>query len=136
MTLSHRITTAIAVLFVAGGSLAAQSAAQTTTAADQQQPPAAAAATQAADPAPAAAPASVQPVSLAPFADGASVGAKQLSPSTPAPKTPLPDSVIQRPKTGFDVPVRDWLMKGTKTASSSGARGLRQWSRIVYDGFR
>lgn len=45
----------------------------------------------------------------------------------------LPDAVLRRPKTGFTVPVRDWL------AADGGAgrpeRGLRGWAREVYAAF-
>ena len=44
------------------------------------------------------------------------------------PSKPLPDSVVRRPKTGFSVPVREWLMG----AESTGERGLRGWARHVY----
>ena len=45
-----------------------------------------------------------------------------------APKKPLPDEVLNRPKTGFLIPVRDWL------AADAGVpeRGLRGWARMVY----
>ena len=45
-----------------------------------------------------------------------------------APTKPLPNAVLDRPKTGFLVPVRDWL------AADAGVpeRGLRGWARMVY----
>jgi asparagine synthase (glutamine-hydrolysing) len=44
------------------------------------------------------------------------------------PATALPKSVLNRPKTGFFVPVSDWLQ-----GDRSGAeRGLRGWARRVY----
>lgn len=39
----------------------------------------------------------------------------------------LPGELLQRPKTGFTVPVRDWL--GANTAH---ARGLRGWARMIH----
>lgn len=46
------------------------------------------------------------------------------------PKTPLPEAVLTRPKTGFFIPVREWL------AGDDGAgSGLRGWARRVYAGF-
>jgi len=38
---------------------------------------------------------------------------------------PLPASILHRPKTGFHVPVREWMQQETE-------RGLRPWSRFVY----
>ena len=39
----------------------------------------------------------------------------------------LPEAVLNRPKTGFTVPVREWLHGG-----AGGERGLRGWAREVY----
>jgi asparagine synthase (glutamine-hydrolysing) len=45
----------------------------------------------------------------------------------------LPASVTQRPKTGFSIPVRDWLP--TKAGDQSLTRGLRGWSLLVAEHF-
>jgi asparagine synthase (glutamine-hydrolysing) len=45
------------------------------------------------------------------------------------PKKPLPDEVLNRAKTGFFVPVRDWLQGD---AEQGEERGLRGWARKVY----
>lgn len=45
-----------------------------------------------------------------------------------APRHPLPKSVLNRPKSGFSVPTREWLLP---PGSSRGA-GSRQWAREVY----
>jgi asparagine synthase (glutamine-hydrolysing) len=47
-------------------------------------------------------------------------------------KPALPAAVLDRPKTGFVVPVRDWLMAGGQAGS---ARGLRGWARLVHSRF-
>ena len=83
MKLSHRITTAVAMLFAAAGSLAAQGATQNGAAADPQQRPVAA--TPAVEQAPVSAPATQEAVSLAPFAANNTVGIHQLTPSAPVP---------------------------------------------------
>ena len=44
-----------------------------------------------------------------------------------APATPLPDAIMARPKTGFTVPVGDWV--------GGSERGLRGWARRVYGEF-
>ncbi|MGF1626983.1 MAG: asparagine synthase (glutamine-hydrolyzing) [Alphaproteobacteria bacterium] len=53
-----------------------------------------------------------------------------------APRRALPDAVLQRPKTGFSVPVRDWLLRGVGDRLGlevdAGARGLRGWAGLVY----
>jgi len=70
---------------------------------------------------------------------------------------PLPRSVLSRPKTGFTVPVREWLLARTGTATvgpahewsecdpdrakpvrnggPSNERGLRAWAKVVYGYF-
>jgi len=44
-------------------------------------------------------------------------------------RKPLPVEVLNRGKTGFTIPVRDWLLKDNKIA---GMRGLRGWAKYVY----
>lgn len=44
------------------------------------------------------------------------------------PARPLPDSVLRRRKTGFSIPVREWLIKG---GAAGRERGLRGWARRV-----
>ena len=41
---------------------------------------------------------------------------------------PLPDEVLNRPKTGFAVPMRNWLLKDDPTATD---RGFRGWARRI-----
>ena len=45
----------------------------------------------------------------------------------------LPKAVLQRKKTGFTVPVRQWLLKNRKGADVG--RGLRGWAKHVYDAY-
>ncbi len=45
-----------------------------------------------------------------------------------SPAKPLPDEVLNRPKTGFAVPMRAWLMKDDPTADE---RGFRGWARKI-----
>lgn len=48
-----------------------------------------------------------------------------------APRRKLPDAVLNRPKTGFVVPVREWLAGDAPPAE----RGLRGWARHVHGAF-
>lgn len=43
---------------------------------------------------------------------------------------PLPAEILTRPKSGFVVPVRDWL---SREPGGTGERGLRNWARQVYE---
>lgn len=61
-------------------------------------------------------------------AGGQFVGKADLA-RTPA--MPLPNAILDRPKTGFSVPVRDWL--GQNDEKPGAVRGLRGWARHVYD---
>ena len=43
---------------------------------------------------------------------------------------PLPQALLQRKKTGFSIPVREWLLDREKAARPE--RGLRGWARQIY----
>ena len=43
----------------------------------------------------------------------------------------LPETTLKRPKTGFSVPVRDWLV--TDRTRQHDDRGLRGWARHIHD---
>lgn len=47
----------------------------------------------------------------------------------------LPKAIVDRPKSGFTVPVRDWLLEGTDLPSA-GQRGLRGWADLVLQKYR
>jgi len=51
----------------------------------------------------------------------------------------LPAAILRRPKTGFQVPVRQWLMHEVAQVAlpdlKSGDRGLRGWAKHVYSQF-
>ena len=51
-----------------------------------------------------------------------------------APQQRLPAAILERPKTGFGVPVREWLLNGGQPRES-GERGLRGWARHVLQAF-
>jgi asparagine synthase (glutamine-hydrolysing) len=49
--------------------------------------------------------------------------------------TRLPDEILNRRKTGFNIPVHEWLMKNTDTPAGKagpGAGKLREWAQVVY----
>ena len=48
-----------------------------------------------------------------------------------APVKKLPPEILNRPKTGFQIPVRDWLL----TEKSQAERGLRGWAKHVFSRF-
>jgi asparagine synthase (glutamine-hydrolysing) len=48
------------------------------------------------------------------------------------PANPLPAAVLDREKTGFVVPVRQWLLEDEV---AGGLRGLRGWAKKVYGVF-
>jgi asparagine synthase (glutamine-hydrolysing) len=47
-------------------------------------------------------------------------------------RTALPDQVRHRAKTGFVVPVREWVQGETAGDPAAAARGFRGWARLVY----
>ncbi len=49
-----------------------------------------------------------------------------------APEKPLPDAVINRPKTGFSIPVQTWI---EDAGATDRERGLRGWAMRVYNNF-
>ncbi len=49
------------------------------------------------------------------------------------PRVPLPLEILNRRKTGFAVPVREWIMQ--EGGRQRGERGLRGWAREVYASF-
>jgi asparagine synthase (glutamine-hydrolysing) len=53
-----------------------------------------------------------------------------------SPKRPLPGAVLNRRKTGFCIPVRDWLMAAAPDSPESGMRGLRGWSQVLARQFK
>lgn len=64
---------------------------------------------------------------VAPMLAGDRPASKLDMASTPA--LPLPAEVLNRPKTGFSVPVREWLSGGKLPADN---QSYRDWARYVY----
>ena len=51
------------------------------------------------------------------------------------PQLSLPSAVLSRAKTGFGIPVREWLLKRithSVTSQRNGERGLRNWAKVVH----
>ncbi|MGA7576869.1 MAG: asparagine synthase (glutamine-hydrolyzing) [Desulfobaccales bacterium] len=48
------------------------------------------------------------------------------------PTRPLPEEVLNRGKTGFSIPVQQWLAEAEGHEELSRQRGLRGWARFVY----
>jgi len=68
---------------------------------------------------------------LAPYIVGAATPLSKRD-MAQAPSRPLPDYVVNRAKTGFSIPVQEWI---EQAGSSKRARGLRGWALRVYAGF-
>jgi asparagine synthase (glutamine-hydrolysing) len=51
-----------------------------------------------------------------------------------SPRKPLPEALLSRPKTGFTLPVRDWLLQSFDPLAGR-ERGLRGWARYVHEAF-
>ncbi len=66
---------------------------------------------------------------IAPMLAGRSPPGKRDLARTPA--TPLPAEVLDRPKTGFLVPVRKWS-GASEPAPGAGERGFRGWAKRIY----
>ena len=49
------------------------------------------------------------------------------------PERKLPAEILGRPKSGFTVPVRSWLMHDLSLGALRGDRGLRGWARYLLD---
>jgi asparagine synthase (glutamine-hydrolysing) len=48
------------------------------------------------------------------------------------PEQPLPEEVLNRGRTGFSIPVPQWLAEAEDHSGLSRQRGLRGWARLVY----
>jgi len=71
---------------------------------------------------------------IAPLLAGPNPPGKQQMAACPA--HALPRNVLARPKTGFAVPVREWLISGADTKTTrTMERGLRGWSRLILNHF-
>lgn len=48
-------------------------------------------------------------------------------------RPPLPAPLVARPKSGFSIPTREWLLEGE--GARYAGRGLRGWARYIYEHF-
>ena len=64
---------------------------------------------------------------LAPYLVNADLPSKRNMALTPI--NPLPDEVVNRAKTGFSIPVQEWI---ESSGQSKRTRGLRGWAALVY----
>lgn len=69
---------------------------------------------------------------IAPLLGGPNPPSKREMAATPS--RTLPKEILQRPKTGFSVPVREWLMHGN-LSDKVAERGLRGWSKLILNHF-
>lgn len=52
------------------------------------------------------------------------------------PIKPLPGEILHRSKSGFSIPVHDWLTEKSAAHKGVSGRGLRRWALEVYDAHR
>jgi asparagine synthase (glutamine-hydrolysing) len=64
---------------------------------------------------------------VVPMLGGAGTSGKREMALTP--RQPLPREVMDRSKTGFSIPVREWI---AEDGASAGERGMRGWAKRVY----
>lgn len=50
-------------------------------------------------------------------------------------KKQLPESVLNKPKTGFSVPVQEWLMGQSQASKHNRHQDLKKWSDMIYRSF-
>ena len=52
-----------------------------------------------------------------------------------SPRNSLPSAIVDRPKTGFSIPVREWLL-GTHREKANHKRGLRNWAQFIAKNYK
>jgi asparagine synthase (glutamine-hydrolysing) len=57
------------------------------------------------------------------------IGKREMAHS---PVAPLPEAILHRRKTGFSVPLREWLSARSADAEVATARGRRGWASLLY----